>query len=70
MIGDLTGEELNIRHVAAQAGDARDTAADTSQARAQLGFVPSRSLYEGLSEQVAWQRGQRRLVAMGSALDS
>jgi nucleoside-diphosphate-sugar epimerase len=52
MIADLTGEELNVRRVAAQAGDARDTAADTSRARAQLGFAPSRSLYEGLSEQI------------------
>ena len=56
MIADLTGEGLNVRRVAAQAGDARDTAADTSRARAQLSFAPSRSLYEGLSEQVAWHR--------------
>ena len=60
MIADLTGEELNVRRVAAEAGDARDTAADTSRARAQLGFVPSRSLDEGLGEQVAWHRGERR----------
>jgi UDP-glucose 4-epimerase len=70
MISDLTGEDLNVRRVAAQAGDARDTAADTSRARAQLGFAPSRSLYEGLSEQVAWHRGGRRPVARALALDS
>jgi nucleoside-diphosphate-sugar epimerase len=69
MIAELTGEELNVRRVEAQAGDARDTAADTSRARAQLGFAPSRSLYEGLSEQVAWHRGVRRPVAMAPALD-
>jgi UDP-glucose 4-epimerase len=68
MIRDLTGEQLNIRRVAAQAGDARDTAADTSRARAQLGFNPLRSLYEGLSEQVGWHRGQSRPVAMTSPL--
>jgi nucleoside-diphosphate-sugar epimerase len=70
MIADLTGEELNVRRVAAQAGDARDTGADTSRARAQLGFAPSRSLYEGLSEQVAWHRGARRPAAATLALRS
>jgi nucleoside-diphosphate-sugar epimerase len=69
MIADLTAEELNVRRVAAQAGDARDTAADTSRARAQLGFAPSRSLYEGLSEQVAWHQGKRRHLATAPALD-
>ena len=59
MIAELTGETLDVRHLAAQAGDARDTAADTSRARAQLGFVPSRSLYQGLSEQVAWHGRER-----------
>lgn len=70
MIADLTGEDLNVRRVAAQAGDARNTAADTSRARAQLGFAPSRSLYEGLSEQVAWHRGESRPVATAPALES
>jgi nucleoside-diphosphate-sugar epimerase len=54
MLAELTGEALDVRHVRAQAGDARDTAADTTRARAQLGFLPSRSLFEGLSQQVAW----------------
>jgi len=67
MIAALTGEDLNVRRIDAQAGDARDTAADTSRARTQLGFAPSRSLYEGLSEQVAWHRGERRPVAMALA---
>ncbi|MGD0455860.1 MAG: NAD-dependent epimerase/dehydratase family protein [Solirubrobacteraceae bacterium] len=70
MIGDLTEEELNIRRLAAQAGDARDTAADTSRARAQLGFAPSRSLYEGLREQVAWHRREKQAMAMAPALHS
>jgi UDP-glucose 4-epimerase len=70
MIADLTGEELNVRRVAAQAGDARDTSADTSRARAQLGFAPSRSLYDGLSEQVAWHQGERRSVVTAPALHS
>jgi UDP-glucose 4-epimerase len=55
-IADLIGEELKVRRVHAQAGDARDTAADTSAARMQLGFAPSRSLCEGLGEQIAWHQ--------------
>jgi UDP-glucuronate 4-epimerase len=58
MIVEITGEKLNVRRVEAQAGDARDTAADTTRARAELGFAPSRSLYEGIGEQVAWHRGE------------
>lgn len=60
MIADLTGKDLNIRRVEAQAGDARDTAADTSRARVQFGFAPSRSLYEGLGEQVRWHQVARQ----------
>lgn len=60
MISDLTGESLNVRRAGTQAGDARDTAADIRRARGQLGFLPSRSLYEGLSEQVAWHQSEVR----------
>ncbi len=68
MIRDLTGEVLDIRRVAAQAGDARDTAADTSRAHAELGFAPSRSLHDGLREQIAWHRGEKQAGAMAPAL--
>lgn len=66
MIAELTGEELNVSRVAAQAGDARDTAADTNRARAQLGFAPSRSLYDGLVEQTNWHRSLVPSVARDS----
>ena len=39
-------------------GNARDTAADTTRAREELGFAPSRTLAEGLAEQVAWHRNE------------
>lgn len=68
MIAELTGQQLNVRRVEAQAGDARDTAADTNRARAQLGFSPSHSLREGLAEQIAWHRGDRDLTALAPAL--
>jgi nucleoside-diphosphate-sugar epimerase len=59
MLAELTGEALDVRRVCAQAGDARDTAADTTRAREELGFLPSRSLFEGLAQQVAWHGGER-----------
>jgi UDP-glucose 4-epimerase len=59
-IGELTGGPLQLRRSESQRGDARDTAADTSRARADLGFSPSRTLEEGLAEQVAWHRSRQR----------
>jgi nucleoside-diphosphate-sugar epimerase len=70
MIGELTGRELDVRRIAAQAGDARDTAADTRRAKRQLGFAPSRSLFEGLGEQVAWHASEGRAMAMAPAAGS
>jgi nucleoside-diphosphate-sugar epimerase len=56
LIRDLSGEEPTVRHLPAQRGDARDTAADTSRARMELGFTPRVSLPEGLAAQIDWQR--------------
>ncbi len=54
IVAALAETDLIVRRSGAQAGDARDTAADTTHAHAHLGFSPSRSLYDGLREQVAW----------------
>lgn len=56
MIGEICEVELNVSYVAAQVGDARHTASDTTLAAEDLGFAPTRSLREGLAQQVAWQR--------------
>jgi nucleoside-diphosphate-sugar epimerase len=63
IVAHITGEELRITRVAAQAGDARDTAADTSAARKQLGFAPSRSLYDGLLDQIYWHQRSKAMTA-------
>lgn len=57
MIAELTDRELNVTRINAQAGDARDTAADTARARTQLDFVPKHTLRAGLRQQIAWQDG-------------
>jgi UDP-glucose 4-epimerase len=53
-IGRLTRRSLDIRREPAQKGDMRDTFADTSRARADLGFTPSHTLTEGLAAEIAW----------------
>lgn len=47
-----------VRYEAAQHGDVSHTWADTSRAKAELGFAPAVRLADGLERQVAWQRQQ------------
>lgn len=47
---------LTVRHEESQRGDARDTAADITRAQQDLGYQPTRSVAQGLEEQVAWHR--------------
>jgi nucleoside-diphosphate-sugar epimerase len=62
-IGGLVGRPLEVERGDSQRGDARDTAADTSRARSELGFAPSRTLEEGLAEQVEWHKTRDRATA-------
>ena len=50
----VTGKVLQINHEPAQKGDMRDTYADTSLAKADLGFRPTVSLVDGLAEEYRW----------------
>lgn len=54
IIGRLTGRPLNIRRLPAEKGDMRDTFADTTRARTDLGFAPAHSLESGLAAECAW----------------
>ena len=54
IIGRVTGRPLTIRREPAQKGDMRDTYADTSLARADLGFAPRVSLQEGIEAEYRW----------------
>ena len=53
-IARLTGRRLNVQRLPAQKGDMRDTYADTTLARTDLGFAPSMSLEAGLSAEHEW----------------
>jgi nucleoside-diphosphate-sugar epimerase len=54
IIGRVTGQPLKVRREATQKGDMRDTYADTSLARTDLGFAPTVSLEEGIEAEYRW----------------
>jgi UDP-glucose 4-epimerase len=60
MIGRISACPVTIDRQPAQKGDMRDTYADTSRARADLGFVPSVGLEDGLRQMFAWMKTTRQ----------
>jgi UDP-glucose 4-epimerase len=54
IIGRIAGRPLEVRREASQKGDMRATYADTSLARADLGFVPSVTLEQGIEAEYRW----------------
>jgi len=54
LVGSLVGRPLTLHREPAQKGDMRDTYADTSRARADLGFAPSVALEQGLAAEHRW----------------
>jgi UDP-glucose 4-epimerase len=54
IIERIHGRPLTINREAAQKGDMRDTYADTSLARRDLGFAPTVSLEEGIRAEYEW----------------
>lgn len=59
LIAALTGGALDVRHLPAEPGEPRHTAANTSRARDLLGFRPATSLADGLASQLAWLERMR-----------
>ena len=57
-IEGITGRNLTLVREEVQKGDMRDTFADTTAARRDLGFRSTVSLDEGLEREWAWVRGQ------------
>jgi nucleoside-diphosphate-sugar epimerase len=54
IIGRVHGKALDVRRQESQKGDMRDTYADTTLARADIGFKPSVSLEEGIEAEYRW----------------
>jgi UDP-glucose 4-epimerase len=57
-VRDVTGRDVELVMEPKQKGDMRDTYADTSAARRDLGYEPRTSLREGLRREWDWIRGQ------------
>jgi nucleoside-diphosphate-sugar epimerase len=58
LLEELTGRTAERRYGPARPGDQRNTFADVSKARADLGYAPQVAPRDGLRAQVAWQRAQ------------
>lgn len=56
VLGELLGSRVERTYGRRQVGDARDTAADISRARQDLGFEPSADFDAGLKAQLDWQQ--------------
>jgi len=54
LVGRLTHRPLDVRREPPQKGDMRDTFADTTRARADLGFAPTHTLESGLAAECDW----------------
>ena len=54
IIGRIAGRPLDVRREPAQKGDMRDTYADTTLARADLGFNPTATLEQGIEAEYRW----------------
>ena len=56
LIADLAARELDVVYTASERGDVRDTSADTTRARNELGFAPATGLEAGLAAELDWMR--------------
>jgi UDP-glucose 4-epimerase len=54
LVGRLHAGPIEVRHEEPQKGDMRDTYADTSRARQDLGFTPRISVEQGLEAEFRW----------------
>lgn len=64
LIGQVTGTPVTIRREASQKGDMRNTYADTSLARAEIGFAPSVTLADGLRAEYEWLKSSPAILAL------
>jgi nucleoside-diphosphate-sugar epimerase len=64
ILGRIHGSPLTIRREPSQKGDMRDTFADSSLARQDLGFTPRVSLEEGLEAEYRWLAGSPALLEL------
>jgi UDP-glucuronate 4-epimerase len=66
LIVSFAGRPVEIVRLDAEKGDVRDTGADTSRARRDLGFEPTTTVAEGLQAEFEWMAGQERRLMRAS----
>jgi UDP-glucuronate 4-epimerase len=54
LLGEYAERPLEVEYTAAQDGDVRQTGADTTRARAELGYAPQVGVAEGLRREFDW----------------
>jgi nucleoside-diphosphate-sugar epimerase len=62
IIEKIAGRPLKIQRAEAQKGDMRDTYADTTLAKKDLGFSPKVTLEEGIQAEYRWLASSPALV--------
>jgi nucleoside-diphosphate-sugar epimerase len=65
----VAGRPLDVRRRARESGDVRDTGADTTRARSELGFEPQTDLESGLLAEFEWVR-ERTVATFPRALSA
>jgi UDP-glucuronate 4-epimerase len=58
LIASFVGRQLEVHRLESEKGDVRNTGADTSRARRELGFDPTTSIHDGLQAEFEWMVGQ------------
>jgi UDP-glucuronate 4-epimerase len=58
-VSELVGRQLEVEYVERAHGDVRDTGADTTRARRDLGFRPRTPFADGLREEFEWLLGAK-----------
>jgi UDP-glucose 4-epimerase len=54
LLEEYAERSLDVEYLAVQSGDVTRTAADTSRARAELGFAPGVAIHDGLLSEFEW----------------
>ena len=55
-IEKLVGKKAKIKYIGKQKGDVRDTRADVSEAKKELGWMPMINIYKGLERYIKWYK--------------
>jgi nucleoside-diphosphate-sugar epimerase len=66
LLAGHAGRPLDVRRGDREAGDAHDTGADISRARAELGYAPATRVAEGLGAELEWVLTQRSLASLSA----